>query len=143
MSVPARVGLATLGVSDVVRATEFYASLGWRLSPASVHGIISYFHTTGGIFALVDAGDLTMGSAAPRASHGPRSAMLAITAVSPAEVDTALRAAIQAGATLVQAGSPTRDGRYQGFFTDPDGHLWQITHHPTWPTGPDGLPHLP
>jgi hypothetical protein len=30
-----------------------------------------------------------------------------------------------------------------GYFTDPDGHLWEITHNPSWPLDPAGVPQLP
>ncbi len=144
MSVPPRVSLATLGVADVVRATEFYESLGWRLSPASVPGLVSFFQTAGGLLSLVKTDDITADAGiAPRASHDFRGVMLAINVENPAAVDDALRAAVQAGATLVKAGSPAEWGGYLGYFTDPDGHLWEITHNPGFPLGADGVPRLP
>ncbi len=142
MTVPARVGLATLGVSDVVRATEFYESLGWRLSPASVPGVVSYFHTGGGLLSLLAAEDLAADPAFP-AFTGARGVMLTIPVGSDAEVDDALRTAVQAGAALAQAGKRAGHGGYLGYFTDPDGHLWQVTHHPAWPLDPSGVPRLP
>ncbi|WP_306214240.1 VOC family protein [Actinoplanes sp. RD1] len=132
MSVPARLGVATLGVADVARASEFYSSLGWRLSPASVPGVVSWFHTTGGVLALVPAADL------PEGTPGrPGAAVLTIPVAGPAEVDEALRAAVQAGASLVRAGG------HRGCFADPDGHLWEITYYPEWPLDGSGVPRLP
>jgi catechol 2,3-dioxygenase-like lactoylglutathione lyase family enzyme len=149
MSVPARVSLATLGVADVVRATEFYESLGWRLSPASVPGLVSFFHTAGGLLSLVatedmaaDAG-LAPRTAPPNPAADFRGTMLAINVESPAAVDEALRTVVQAGATLVKAGGPAEWGGYLGYFTDPDGHLWEITHNPGWPLDAAGVPQLP
>ncbi|MFI5933223.1 VOC family protein [Actinoplanes sp. NPDC051494] len=149
MSVPARVGLATLGVASVARATEFYESLGWRLSKASVPGVVSYFHTSGGRLSLVATSDLTVDAGLPNrtvSSHvpdGTRATMLSIAVDSPHAVDDALRSVVQAGATLVRAGLPTESGGYLGYFTDPDGHLWEITHHPDWPLDDVGAPLLP
>lgn len=146
MSVPARVGLAALGVPDVARATEFYLELGWRLSPASVPNVVSYFHTAGAVFSLVANADLAAAAAPALPSSPlttPAAAMLSVTVPGPDAVDAALRAAVQAGATLVRAGSPAPDGCYRGYFADPDGHLWQVIHHPEWPLDPDGIPHLP
>ncbi|AGL15347.1 VOC family protein [Actinoplanes sp. N902-109] len=137
MSVPARVGVATLGVSDVARATEFYRSLGWRLAKTSVPGVVSYFHTSGSMLSLVAENDLTVDAGLPpRASSyipdGTRSAMLSIVVAGAAEVDSTLRSVVQAGATLVSAGKPAETGAYRGYFTDPDGHLWEVTYHPEW-----------
>jgi uncharacterized glyoxalase superfamily protein PhnB len=69
--------------------------------------------------------------------------MLAINVESPAAVDEALRAVVQAGATLVKAGSAAEWGGYLGYFTDPDGHLWEITYNPGWPLDDRGVPRLP
>jgi predicted lactoylglutathione lyase len=144
MSCPPRVSLATLGVADVVRATEFYESLGWRLSPASVPGLVSFFQTAGGLLSLVKTDDISADAGlAPRESTDFRGVMLAINVESRAAVDEALRAVVQAGAVLVKAGSATSWGGYLGYFTDPDGHLWEITWNPGFPLTADGVPQLP
>jgi catechol 2,3-dioxygenase-like lactoylglutathione lyase family enzyme len=149
MSVPARVSLATLGVADVARATEFYSSFGWRLSPASVPGVVSFFHTAGGLLSLVGTDDLAADAGLPtrtpppNPAHDFRGTMLAINVESPAAVDEGLRAAVTAGATLVKAGGPAQWGGYLGYFTDPDGHLWEITHNPDFPLDDAGVPRLP
>jgi len=144
MSVPPRVSLATLGVADVARATEFYESLGWRLSPASVPGVVSFFQTAGGLLSLVKTDDISADAGLPpRESTDFRGVMLAINVESRAAVDEALRSVVQAGAVLVKAGSATPWGGYLGYFTDPDGHLWEITWNPGFPLTADGVPQLP
>ena len=42
MSVPARLTLVTLGVTDATRSTEFYEALGWQRSSASVPGEVTF-----------------------------------------------------------------------------------------------------
>jgi uncharacterized protein len=144
MSVPARISLATLGVADVARSTEFYSSLGWRLSPASVPGVVSFFQTAGGLLSLVKTDDIAAdANIAPRTSTDFRGVMLAINVENPAAVDEALRTVVQAGATLVKAGNATDWGGYVGYFTDLDAHLWEITHNPGFPLSDDGIPRLP
>ncbi|BFU46190.1 VOC family protein [Krasilnikovia sp. MM14-A1004] len=149
MSVPARVSLATLGVGDVARATAFYSRLGWRLSPASIPGVVSFFHTAGGLLSLIATDDLAADAGLParlppaNPATDFRGTMLAINVESRASVDEALRAAVQAGAGLVKAGGATDWGGYLGYFTDPDGHLWEVTHNPGWPLDEAGVPRLP
>ena len=149
MSVPARVSVATLGVADVARATEFYESLGWRLSPASVPGVVSFFNTAGGLLSLASTDDLAADTGLPsrpaplNATAEFRGSMLAINVESPEAVDEALRTAVQAGGTLVKAGGAAEWGGYLGYFTDPDGHLWEITHNPAWPLDAADVPRLP
>ena len=65
MSVPPRVSLATLGVADVARSTEFYEKLGWRLSPASIPGVVSFFQTAGGLLSLIGTDDLAAEAGLP------------------------------------------------------------------------------
>jgi catechol 2,3-dioxygenase-like lactoylglutathione lyase family enzyme len=144
MSVPARVSLATLGVADVARSTEFYESLGWRLSPDSIPGVVSFFHTEGGLLSLFGTEDMADDAGVTRRRGADfRGTMLAINVDSPAAVDAALRTVVQAGATLVKGGAHAEWGGYLGYFTDPDGHLWEITFNPAWPLSPDGRPQLP
>ena len=131
MSVPPRVSLATLGVADVARATEFYESLGWRLSPASVPALVSYFETAGGLLSLIKTDDISADAAiAPRDSADFRGVLLSIFVESREAVDEALRSAVQAGATLVKTMSDAERGGSRGYFADPDGHLWQISFQP-------------
>jgi catechol 2,3-dioxygenase-like lactoylglutathione lyase family enzyme len=144
MSVPPRVSLATLGVADVARSTEFYESLGWRLSASSVPGVVSFFQTAGGLLSLVKTDDIAADAGIEtRTSADFRGVMLAINVESPAAVDEALRSVVQAGAVLVKAGSQAEWGGYLGYFLDPDNHLWEITYNPAFPLHDNGVPHLP
>ena len=44
-----------------------------------------------------------------------------------------LQLAIDAGATLVKPAQRVFWGGYSGYFSDPDGHLWEVAHNPfTW-----------
>jgi hypothetical protein len=143
MSVPARLSLATLGVADVARSTEFYTALGWPLSSASVPGVVSFLDTAGGLLALWSVAELSADAGLPPPAGGFRGVSLAVNVDTRADVDAALRTAVQAGAALVKAGTATDWGGYAGYFTDPDGHLWEVAHNPGFPIGPDGRPRLP
>jgi len=47
------------------------------------------------------------------------------------------------GATITKPAESTEWGGYSGYFTDPDGHAWEVAHNPFWPLSADGLPQLP
>ena len=144
MTVPARVTLVTLGVPDVARATAFYQALGWPLSSASVEGEVSFFKLSNTVLALWGHDDLAAeASTASGPAPGFRGAALAINVEGPQEVDAALAAAVAAGGELRTPGHATEWGGYNGYFADPDGHLWEVAHNPGWPLGPDKLPVLP
>jgi uncharacterized protein len=144
MTVPARVSLVTLGVADVARSTEFYRRLGWPLSPASVPGEVSFFRTAGGLLAVWGSSELAADTGAT-ATTAPafRDVSLAVNCDSSEQVDEAITAAADAGATVLREAAPTPWGGYQGYFADPDGHVWEVAHNPAWPIGEDGRPTLP
>lgn len=146
MTLPARLSLITLGVRDVARSTEFYVALGWPLSKASVAGEVSFFDTDGGILAIWGYEDLAEDaglSVPPGADPGYRATACAINLDSPADVDELLTLAVEAGATITRSALATDWGGYNGYFADPDGHLWEVAHNPHWPIGPHCRPILP
>jgi uncharacterized protein len=143
---PARLSLATLGVRDVVRSTEFYQALGFPLSTASVPGDVSFFRTDGGLLAvwgydnLADDADLPT---QPGGDAGYRGSAHSMNLDSRDEVDAFLAVAVGAGARLTRPARATEWGGYSGYFADPDGHLWEVAHNPHWPIGQSGRPILP
>ena len=44
------------------------------------------------------------------------------------DVDTVLATAAKAGATIVKPADDTFWGGYSGYFTDPDGYLWEVAY---------------
>lgn len=146
MALPHRLSLATLGVHDVKRSTEFYQALGFPLSKASVPGEVSFFKTEGGLLAvwghkeLAEDANLAID---PGGVDAYRGSAFAINLDSPEDVDLFLAVAVKAGARVTRPARATDWGGYNGYFADPDGHLWEVAHNPHWPIGPDGRPTLP
>ena len=145
MSVPPVISLVTLGVRDVEASTRFYEQLGFAKSSASVAGDVSFFHTAGGLLAVWGDEDLQRDAGADELVQPGtfRGVALAINVDSAEAVDAALAAAEAAGARIVKPAEATEWGGYQGYFTDPDEHHWEVAHNPFWPLGADGLPQLP
>ena len=140
-----RVSLITLGVSDLERAVAFYRDgLGWPKS--SIGGDeVAFFKTGGVVVALfprssfaADAGvvedDVEYGGF-PRFS-------LAHNVAEERQVDSVLAEAAEAGATIVKEAQEIFFGRH-GFFSDPDGFLWEVAWNPSFPMGADGSIELP
>jgi uncharacterized protein len=144
MTMPARINLVTLGVTDLERSTAFYRALGWPLSSASVAGEVSFFGIGGSLLGLFGhdalADDACVARDAPPQFRG---VSLAINVASPAEVDEALAVAEAAGATMTKPGQAVFWGGYNGYFADPDGHLWEVAHNPYWTMDDNGLVALP
>jgi predicted lactoylglutathione lyase len=146
MKSSARLSLATLGVRDVALSTEFYKALGFPLSEASVKGDVSFFKTDGGVLAIWGYENLAEDAGVsmhPGVDSGYRGTALAMNLDSRDDVDAFLAVAVAAGARITRPALATEWGGYNGYFADPDGHLWEVAYNPHWPIGEDGRPILP
>lgn len=131
-----RISLLTLGVTDLARSRRFYEALGWRGQTVQE----TVFFTAGGLTLVLwgreklaqDAGLVDPGAA------GFSAVALAHNVRSTAEVDEILTIAAQAGAVVTQSAHNTFYGGYAGYFTDPDGHLWEVAHNPAFVLAEDG-----
>jgi len=142
-SVPPAISLVTLGVADVPVSTAFYQRLGFPLSSASVPGEVSFFRTAGGLLGIYGANALAADACLPPASPGFSGVSLAINVASEEAVDAAMKMASESGAAIIKPAQATEWGGYHGYFTDPDGHAWEVAHNPGWPLNDAGLPELP
>jgi catechol 2,3-dioxygenase-like lactoylglutathione lyase family enzyme len=144
MTVPARVNLVTLGVSDLDRETRFYQALGWRLSGSSVSGEVSFFDLSNVVLALWGHGSLAEDARVPPGEPPEfRGVASAINVGSEAEVDAVIAAAVDAGGSVAKLAHKADWGGYSGYFADPEGHLWEVAHNPYWPLDANGLVKLP
>jgi len=146
MPIPPRVSVIALRTAELARSTAFYVALGWELSPAST-AAMSLFKTAGSLL-LVCTDDLLaeLGGqevAAALAGEPTGEAILSIHVTTDGEVDAALQEAVRAGGVVVKRAAPTPLGGSYGFFADPDGHVWEVIHHPRYQLGEDGRPEIP
>ncbi|MEH1053634.1 VOC family protein [Micromonospora sp. CPCC 206171] len=133
-----RISLITLGVADLPRARAFYERLGWQGQEVEE----TVFFQAGGL-ALVLWGREKLAADAGVPDTGPGGLTLAQNVRSRAEVDAVLATAERAGARITRPAAETFYGGYAGFFTDPDGHVWEIAWNPGFPLADDGTLTLP
>lgn len=127
----ARISVITLGVSDLPRSRRFYCEgLGWKASSTSSEHIV--FIDMGGIVLGLYPRDLLAADATLSPGSGFGGVTLAQNVGSKAEVDAALRVAVEAGATLLKPAADTFWGGYSGYFADPDCHPWEVAYNPFW-----------
>ena len=67
------------------------------------------------------------GTPRPQAFRGTT---LAWNCATPAEVDAAFAKAVAAGAKPLRPPEKTDYGGYRGYFSDPDGHVWEVVQAP-------------
>jgi catechol 2,3-dioxygenase-like lactoylglutathione lyase family enzyme len=133
---PKSITLITLGVADLDRARAFYAALGWEAEEAG-EGVV-FIRLAGQILALFGIADLAEDQARPREALGTGAMTLARNFATEAEVDAAFELALTAGATALKRPERVFWGGYSGYFTDPDGHVWELAMNPFWPLAADG-----
>lgn len=137
-----RLGLVTLGVADVGRATAFYVALGARVGAAS-NDAVTFFDMDGVILALYGRDALAEDATVAAEGTGFSGVTLAWNRASPADVDAGIAAAVAAGGRLVKPAGAVFWGGYSGYFADPDGHLWEVAHNPFFPIDAAGIVRLP
>lgn len=136
----ARISMITLGVRDMATAIDFYEKgLGFpRMdSPPDV----AFFTLNGTWLGLYGREPLAEDVGVSAEGNGFAAITLAHNVNSETEVDAVMAQAIAAGATLVKKPQKVFWGGYSGYFSDPDGHLWEVAHNPLFWVGPQDGDH--
>jgi len=109
-----RVSLITLGVSDLNRSREFY-----------------------------QRDELAKDATIAPEGQGFSGITLAYNTRNRNEVDSVLKEAKAAGATILKPAQEAFWGGYSGYFSDPDGFLWEVAWNPHFPIAEDGSIRVP
>ena len=135
----AKISFITLAVADLDRSVAFYREgLGWQTDGivgrefhdevTGADGTIAFFALEPGLLlGLYERANLAKDASVPPGAPSTTEFSLGIPAGSQAEADEMLRQAEAAGAVLTAAAHMRPFGVYSGYFTDPDGHLFEIT----------------
>jgi predicted lactoylglutathione lyase len=124
---PAAISCVTLPVDDLQKSLGFYRGLG--LAPEEQDSDHAAFNLDGVYLVLLNRGDFGdyVESVGHRpAAKGSAELILSYFAESRGEVDQLISKAKGAGA--VTSGPEDDEGTYSGYFTDPDGHTWEVLH---------------
>jgi catechol 2,3-dioxygenase-like lactoylglutathione lyase family enzyme len=139
-----RVTLITLGVSDLPRAVRFYRDgLGW---PTTYNDgdPVAFFETLGTRISLFPvehlAADIAPGLSPARSSFS--GITLAHNVRTRDEVAEVLATAEQAGGRIIKPAQDVFWGGHSGYFTDPDGHYWEVAWNPGMPLDDEGFMQL-
>ena len=132
-----RISMITLGVDDLAASIEFYElGLGLPRRPMPDDAPVAFFELNGTWLGLFGRNDLAEDAGMDADGRGFRGVALAHNLDSPADVDSLIRQAEQAGGTVIKTARPTEWGGYSGYFSDPDGHLWEVACNPHFWVGP-------
>lgn len=136
-----RITLVTLGVADLETSRAFYERIGWR--PSIAQEGVAFYQMQGAALALFGLADLAEDQGRPAAELGAGAASYAQNFATRDEVDAAYATALAAGAAAIKAPRDTAWGGYAGYWSDPDGHVWELAMNPFWPLAADGSLTLP
>ncbi len=125
-----RISIITLCVSDLERSVVFYRD-GLELplrEPAN--DSIAFFETSGTWLALYPKEAFARELNLPPGGDGFPGFTLAHNVKTTEEVDAIIRQAADAGGKVIKKAGKTDWGGYSGYFSDPDGFLWEVAWNP-------------
>jgi catechol 2,3-dioxygenase-like lactoylglutathione lyase family enzyme len=131
-----RISVVTLGVSDLEKSLVFYRD-GLGLATEGVigrefeHGAVAFFDLAGGLkLALWALNDIAHDTGLPAGPVNPTAMTIGHNVRERGEVDATMAMAQKAGARIIKPAQDTFYGGYAGYFSDPDGHVWEIVWNP-------------
>jgi uncharacterized protein len=124
-----KIGLITLGVTDLERSTRFYRD-GMGFPQHGNYPGVTFFALNGTWLGLYPRADLARDAHVDEAGTGFRGFRLAHNVASKEEVDSVLNEAEKAGGRIVKKATEAKWGGYSGYFSDPDGFLWEVAWNP-------------
>ena len=141
-SLRANISFVTLGVTDLVRARDFYVAMGLQEHPSS-NQHVAFFEMNGQLFALFPVDSLAH-DVGRTAGDPHRGVTTTFSQNVPHEedIDRLLAHAEACGGTILKEASAPPWGGVRGYFADPDGFVWEIAWNPKTRIDESGRVHL-
>lgn len=137
------ISFITLAVNDFNKELVFYRDiLGWK--PFNVvEGSIAFFNTGGLVFSICAYTELSKDVGLALTTRPHLGVTLAQNLPSEQAVDKVFDHIRASGSTLTKEPSKTSWGGYSGYFTDPEGYLWEIAYNPQFEYDNNGIMVIP
>ena len=134
-----RLSMITLGVRDLPKSRAFYEALGWQEVTKENGDNVTFFNMSNGmVLGLFPWDNLAKDAVVSAAGEGFRGVAIAYNVNEKHEVVEVLAEAEQVGATIVKPAQDVFWGGHSGYFTDLDGHLWEVAYNPFSPLDDKG-----
>jgi uncharacterized protein len=121
------VAIIGLGVQDFARAKRFYSEgLGWPIQLEEGEWVCFSLGDGSTAMTLFGWDEKAADAGVPPEGSGFRGVSFGYNVRSEARVDEVLADAERAGGTITKPADHTFWGGYSGYFSDPEGHLWEV-----------------
>jgi catechol 2,3-dioxygenase-like lactoylglutathione lyase family enzyme len=131
-----RISVLTIGVDDLSRSLRFYRD-GLGIPTEGIigeqfeFGAVVFLPLQPGLqLALWPRASIAHDSGLAAGGRSPTEFTIGHNVSSRAEVDAVMEQVRAAGGTIVKPAQDTAWGGYAGYFSDPDGHLWEAVWNP-------------
>jgi predicted lactoylglutathione lyase len=139
-----RVSMINLGVDSVPKAIRFYEEFGLTRSSVGGDGeSVAFFQLGPVVLSLFGRAALSEDGKADTVWTGNGGMTLAQTVGSKAEVDALMARAKSAGAKILKTPQTAFWGGYHAYFSDLDGHVWEVAYNPDFTLDSNGAILLP
>jgi len=130
MKMKQKIAIITLGVESLETSKEFYEDiLGFVPVVDDDEDIVFYDMETVRL-ALFQRNELAKDATVDAGGSGFKGYTLAHCVASSKVVDSLFAELKEKGVTVVKEPGKVFWGGYSGYFSDPDGHLWEVAHNP-------------
>jgi len=138
-----KLNLITLGVKDLKKSIEFYETgLGWKKSSMSQDSV-AFFQLNGLVLSLFNRDSLAKDAQVENLDTGFSGITLAYNAENEEEVRSVIETVRSLGAKILKEPQKVFWGGYSGYFSDLDGHLFEVAFNPFFPLNEKGEVVLP
>lgn len=135
--------IITLGYMDLERSRNFYEKgLGFKASSAS-QGDVVFYRTSGIVLALYPRTLLAKDAAVSPRGKGFEGITLAYNVRKKEDVEKVLRLAKKSGGRILKQARDVFWGGHNGYFADPNGHMWEVAWNPFFKFDRNGNLKLP
>jgi catechol 2,3-dioxygenase-like lactoylglutathione lyase family enzyme len=131
-----QISCVTLGIADLARSKRFYVDgFGW--APVFENPEVVFYQLNGLMLGTWLSSALQEDSRQSPFTR-PSAFALAHNVKTQADVQPVLDRLASNGGRILRNGDAPPHGGFRGYVADPDEHVWEIAHNPSWPISPEG-----